>query len=217
METKIDCNICNELSGAGTDECGLDYQELIRLGDNIILSSSNFAIIPSVGPLSRTHAMLVPFKHVNSFAELPTIFLQEAAIFLNRMQEHVRKNLGQNLFFFESGAGKLTSQSGGCITHAHIHCIAESPDFFNRLSAEVSLSPTEDMDFSGADIMHGYIWFKTANKESYICNKPLLPSQFLRFIYAQCTNNPNIWNWRRHTNFAEVKEVISTYKGINWI
>lgn len=214
MTPKLDCNICKELAGTGADECGQDYQALIRNGDNRILSSSNFAVIPSVGPLSGTHAMLVPLSHINSFAELPPNSLHEAASLLDRMQEHISKKLGEKLFFFESGAGQLTSHSGGCITHAHIHCITESSDFFDRLSAEVSLSLTEKMNFTGADTKHGYIWFRDSDGDCYICNRPLLPSQFLRYMYAQCTNSPNIWNWRRHTNFTEVKEVVSAYKGI---
>jgi len=214
MTTKVNCNICKELAGTGADECGRDYQELICRGENIILSSSNFAIIPSIGPLSETHAMVVPFRHVNSFAELPPSALHETANLLGKMQEHIKKKLGKKLFFFESGAGQLTSHSGGCITHAHIHCITESLDFFDRLSVEVSLSPTKEMDFSGADTKHGYIWFRNSAGDSYICNKPLLPSQFLRYMYAQSTNSPSIWNWRRHANFTEVQEVLSAYKGI---
>lgn len=217
MQKMIDrtyCNICNELAGTGADECGGDYQGLIQRGENIILSSNSFAIVPSVGPLSRTHAMLVPFKHTNSFAELLSSELNEAVNLLNRMQEHSIKKLGVKLFFFESGAGQLTCHSGGCITHAHIHCIAESPDFFKRLSAEVSLLPVKRMDFSSADTRHGYIWFSDSDGNCYICNRPLLPSQYLRYIYAQCTNSPSIWNWRHHTNFTEVKEVVSAYKGI---
>lgn len=214
MTLMIDCNICKELSGIGADECGRDYQELIRRGENIILSSSNFAIIPSVGPLSGAHAMLVPLNHINSFAELPPSALHEAAGLLDRMQEHISKKLGKKLFFFESGAGQLASHSGGCITHAHIHCITEAVGFLERLSAEVSLSPTKEMDFSGADLKHGYIWFRSSAGECYVCNRPLLPSQFLRYVYAQCTNSPNIWNWRRHTNFTEVQEVVSAYEGI---
>jgi len=210
----IDCNICKELAGTGAEECGRDYQELIRRGENIIISSKNFAVIPSIGPLCSTHAMLVPYDHINSFAQLPLTALHEVASLLNRMQEFISKVQGRKLFFFESGAGLLTSHSGGCITHAHIHCITESSDFFNRLSAEVSLSPTNEMDFSGADTNHGYIWFRSSAGGCYICNRPQLPSQFLRYIYAQCTNSPNIWNWRRHTNFTEVQEVVSTYKGL---
>ncbi len=215
METKLNCNICNELAGFGAEECGTDYQSLIAEGKNIILSSPHFAVIPSVGPLNKTHAMLVPFRHANSFAELSKSELEEATNLLDRMQDHIRQTLQQELFFFESGAGQLTSHSGGCITHAHIHCVTESADFLTRLDSEVSLSSAKDMDFTNADTKHGYIWFRSSAGKCHIANKPLLPSQFLRYIYAQCTNSPRTWNWRRHTNFAAVREVVSIYKGIH--
>lgn len=215
MKIQNRCNICKELSGLSAEECGTEYQELVTSGENIIVSGERLAVIPSVGPLSDTHAMLVPFTHVNSFAELSTTDLEEASLLLEKLQQHIQKKIGQKLFFFESGAGELTDHSGGCISHAHIHCIQESSEFFNRLSREVLLTPVKHMDFSSADTKHGYIWFMSSAGETYICNNPLLPSQFLRYIYAQNTNSPSIWNWRRHTNFSSIKEVINIYHGIN--
>lgn len=215
MTSKVNCNICKELSGASAEECGSDYQKLVASGANTITSGKYFTVIPSVGPLSKTHVMLVPFAHVNSFAELPTNSLQEASTLLEKLQQHIQEKTGQKLFFFESGAGHLSDHSGGCITHAHIHCIMESPAFLDRLSQEVSPTPVGYMDFSSADTKHGYIWFMSSAKEAYICNKPLLPSQFLRYIYAQNTNSPSVWNWRRHTNFSAIQDVIDTYKGIS--
>lgn len=215
MTIPAKCNICKELAGEGAEECGGDYQKLVSSGENIILTGAEFAVVPSVGPLDSTHVMLVPFVHVNSFAELPKATLKEAAELLDSLQRHVYKKTGGKLFFFESGAGELTNQSGGCITHAHIHCIAESPGFFDRLQQEVLLVPAREMDFSGADTKSGYIWFMSSAKEAYICNRPLLPSQFLRYIYAQYTARPSTWNWRRNTNFLEIKKVIDFYKGIS--
>ncbi|WP_394787195.1 hypothetical protein [Rhodoferax sp.] len=215
MTSQIKCNICKEISGFGAEECGKDYQELVALGENLIILGKHFAVIPSVGPLSNTHVMLVPLTHVNSFAELSTAALEEASLLLEKLQLHVKQKIGRSLFFFESGAGELTDHSGGCITHAHIHCIAESIDFYDRLSREVLLKPVGRMDFSNADKKHGYIWFMSSTGEAYICNNPLLPSQFLRYIYAQSTKIPSIWNWRRHTNFPSIKEVLNIYHGIN--
>jgi diadenosine tetraphosphate (Ap4A) HIT family hydrolase len=209
------CNICKELSGSGAAECGEDYQKIIRAGENILLSSAGFTAIPSVGPLGRTHAMVVPNRHVYSFAELDFSEIREASLLLYRMQNHIQRKFGERLFFFESGAGRLTAHSGGCISHAHIHCITESPGFFDRLSSEVLLVPAKEMNFSEADKEHGYIWFRNSEEANFICNRPLLPPQFLRYIYAQCAGSPSIWNWRRHANFTKIQEVISAYKGID--
>lgn len=214
MTSHPNCNICKELAGLCAEECGRDYQELVVAKRNVIVSGKNLVVIPSVGPLNNSHVMLVPRIHANSFAELPQREQEEALIILNKLQQHVNKKTGLKLFFFESGAGELTDHSGGCISHAHIHCIAESPDFFNRLTQEVVLTPVLPGDYSGADKKQGYIWFMSSAGKAFVCNKPLLPSQFLRYVYAQGTKSPNIWNWRRHTNFPSIKEVINTYEGI---
>jgi diadenosine tetraphosphate (Ap4A) HIT family hydrolase len=214
MRVVDNCNICEEISGSGSNECGHEYQELIRSRQNILLSSPNFAVIPSVGPLHVTHAMIVPLRHVNSFAELSKGEIDEADELLQKLQNHITGRLGAGLLFFESGAGRLIDRSGGCIAHAHIHCVTDSPDFFERISVELPLVATKYMDFTGADTENGYIWFRSSAGNCYISNRPLLPSQFLRYVYAQCSGSPMKWNWRRHTNFTEIREVVALYNGI---
>lgn len=58
----------------------------------------------------------------------------------------------------------------------------------------------------------GYVWYSPDESSHFLCNKPLLPSQFLRYIYAETTSAPAQWNWRRHPNAKGVGRVIDNYR-----
>lgn len=208
------CNICLEISGKGASEFGSTYCELIGSGKNIILESENFLVIPSFGPLCDAHVMLIPKRHVNSFAQLSTTEVDEGFEILDVLRTHIQNTKHKSLVFFESGAGTMTSHSGGCITHAHIHCVINSEEFDKRFRSEIPLDLAEEKDYSTADIEAGYVWYRNKSGTSYICNNPMLPSQFLRYIYAQACGSSSAWNWRRDINIAGVLSVLNTYEGV---
>lgn len=208
------CGICLEISGKGNQEFGKIYCELINSGENVILESASFLVIPSFGPLNDSHVMLVPKRHVNSFAQLTDLEINEGFKVLGLLKSHISSKRGENLIFFESGAGISTSHSGGCIVHAHIHCVADSKVFDERLRSEIKLEPVKERDYSKACINTGYVWYRDAQENSYICNSPMLPSQFLRYIYAQSCGSSSAWNWRRDINTPGIISVLKTYKGI---
>ncbi|VXC36930.1 conserved hypothetical protein [Pseudomonas sp. 9AZ] len=209
------CNICLEVSGLETDKFDPTYSELIRTRKNIILESTNFLVIPSFGPLNHSHAMLIPKKHANSFAELSTAEIDEGFGVLDLLRSYIQEKTDKTLVFFESGAGTMTSHSGGCITHAHIHCVIYSEKFDNRIMTEIALEPLlQRKDYSTSDTKAGYVWYLNKNNISHICNNPMLPSQFLRYIYAQACDSSSAWNWRRNINITGVLSVLQTYKDL---
>ncbi|WP_336512910.1 hypothetical protein [Stutzerimonas stutzeri] len=208
------CNLCLELMGEARPEFGLEYSRLVRVGRNAILHSEYFILLPSFGPLNESHAMLVPRRHVNSFAQLADEELEEASLILKRLRRFTEGKAGKSLVFFESGAGALMSHSGGCITHAHIHVAFSCESFDSRLKHEVSLVPLFDKGYCNADTDLGYVWYEDASQGRYLCNNPMLPSQFLRYIYAESCGCDSAWNWRRDPNMQGVISVLEFYKGV---
>jgi diadenosine tetraphosphate (Ap4A) HIT family hydrolase len=203
--------LCLELDGRYIQADENPYSAAIKDGENIILQTDNFVVIPSLGPLNNTHAMLIPKQHVNSFASLPVTLQTQGMEILRKLSQHaLTKN--EELIFFESGAGLLMSHSGGCVTHAHIHCIKKNEHFERELKEEVTLTKTEGDDFSQANTDLGYIWYRNEKDEAYLCNNPLLPSQFLRYLYAKPQGNDTRWNWRKNVNIPVVMKVLSFYK-----
>lgn len=205
------CNVCRELNRQPLEGCDPRYQLLISSGKNIIFASEDFVVIPSLGPLNDSHVMIVPKKHVNNFSVLSVAELKQVHEIMKNLISYASENFGKRLVFFESGAGVSTSHSGGCIVHAHIHCVYESEDFESRLFDEVAFQISSNGWYEKADAGKGYVWYMSSEGKSYLCNDPQLPSQFLRYIYSVGIGDVRFWNWRRHNNYEGVLKVLENY------
>lgn len=203
------CNICIELDSnieAITDQT---YRSLVLNKQNILLETENYCVIPSYGPLHSSHVMIVTKAHKNNFASVDLFDNQELFTVIFKLKIFYFEKFGKELIMFESGAGSYIDHSGGCIVHAHIHCVVNEPSFETALSNELQLQKvSSNTDF---DITRGYVWFLNAEGCAFYCNRPLLPSQFLRFLYITSKNSKQRWNWRRDIDVEGIKKVISTY------
>lgn len=208
------CNICQEILGAAFSAHGPEYENIVREGNNVLAQTENLLVIPSIGPLNDSHVMIVPKTHCNSFGALPTACNDEKFALIKSLREHYFSHFNKELLFFESGAGTLINHSGGCIFHAHIHVVEAQELFHTRLLAEVKLIEISAGNPTSPDLNLGYIWYMNAEGHQYLCNNPMLPSQFLRYTYAQCAGHETMWNWRRHSNIAGVKKALETYRNL---
>jgi diadenosine tetraphosphate (Ap4A) HIT family hydrolase len=211
----LSCNLCRELEYKSTMPTDVDYTSLVESGASRIVETENFVVLPSVGPIDAFHVMAVPRVHVNSFAALPSSARKEARELLLRLRTFVEQAHARTLIFFESGAGTRSDHSGGCIVHAHIHAVSACPSFSHRLQREVALERQVVSDpFEHADTKFGYVWFMDESESEYVCNRPLLPSQFLRYLYSQSCGVESMWNWRRHPNTGVITEILRNYRGL---
>lgn len=207
----IKCNLCNELNVV-TEKIPHEYLDIVNSGGNIILSSRDLVVIPSFGPLNSTHAMIVPRKHVYNFSSLTKDYSDQINSLISQLKDGFYKKYNKSLVFFESGAGNITNHAGGCIVHAHLHCVVENKTFENNLFKKVELEAVDDTTIFNT--LHGYIWYQSSDGHEYVKNNPLLPSQFLRYLYMQSSNEPQPWNWRRNIDIHGIKSVIDTYSKI---
>lgn len=214
MENNSACNICNELASnleAITDET---YRTLVLNKQNILLETKNYCVIPSYGPLHSSHVMIVTKAHKNNFALVDLVENQELFTVISKLKNFYFEKFGKELIMFESGAGTHIDHSGGCIVHAHIHCVVNEPSFEPALANELKLQKvSSNEDF---DIKNGYVWFLNGEGNAFYCNRPLLPSQFLRFLYLTSKNSKQRWNWRRDIDVQGINKVISTYDTLKY-
>lgn len=202
------CGICNEINGISLIK---GYDEIVADKKNIIAETNDFLVVPSVGPLNNSHVMLIPKHHINSFAALDPDIRKKGIEILQKLNEFTTRQSSNSLIFFESGAGENIDHSGGCIFHAHIHCVYYSPEFENALNKEIDFKKTKNTNLT-FDTKNGYVWYMNSDYDEFLCNKPLLPSQFLRYLYANANSIHGNWNWRRDNNIPGLLEVINNYK-----
>lgn len=203
------CGICDEINGVSFIN---GYDEIVAVKKNIIAETNNYLVVPSVGPLNDSHVMLIPKHHVNSLAAIEIGLQQEARTILRKLNEFMIQKNNRSLIFFESGAGENIDHSGGCIFHAHIHCVYNTQEFECALKKEIDFTKVKSQHLN-FDTRHGYVWYMNDNYDEFICNNPLLPSQFLRYLYANSNSIHGNWNWRRDNNIIGVMKVIANYKG----
>ena len=201
------CGICDEVNGVSFID---GYDKIVDDKKNIIAETNDFLVVPSVGPLNNSHVMLIPKLHVNSFAALDTGVRQEAMAILRKLNEFMINKTSRSLIYFESGAGENIDHSGSCIYHAHIHCVYYKRKFEIALNKEINFKIINNQDLN-FDTRNGYVWYMNDNYDEFICNNPLLPSQFLRYLYSNSNSIYGSWNWRRDNNINGVIKVIDNY------
>jgi len=207
------CNVCQELKLGSMYGCDPRYQAVVDSRKNIIYESADFVVLPSLGPLNDSHVMIVPKAHINNFSMIPDSTLPQVRSIAQALSSYVERKHGKRLAFFESGAGARISHSGGCIVHAHIHCVYEHDEFEQRLFEEVDFQEGGVNWYSNADGNLGYVWFMNSRGKAFLSNNPQLPSQFLRYLYSMSAGDIRYWNWRRHNNYEGVVRVLESYEG----
>lgn len=205
------CNVCQELKFGSMHDCDPRYQTLVDSRQNIIYESADFVVLPSLGPLNDSHVMIVPKSHINNFSVIPESKLSQVRSIALALSSFVEWRHGKRLAFFESGAGTRSSHSGGCIVHAHIHCVYEHEEFEQRLFKELDFQEGGVNWYKNADGDLGYVWFMNSRREPFLSNNPQLPSQFLRYLYSMSAGDIRFWNWRRHNNYEGVLKVLECY------
>ncbi|HDZ7393716.1 TPA: HIT domain-containing protein, partial [Escherichia coli] len=139
------CGICDEINGISLIK---GYDEIVNDKKNIIAETNDFLIVPSIGPLNNSHVMLIPKRHINSFAALDRDTRSNGKEILRELNEFIIHQSGRSLIFFESGAGENIDRSGGCISHAHIHCVYYTQEFENALNKEINFKKIEGENLS---------------------------------------------------------------------
>ena len=90
--------------------------------EHILYESHNFYVLPGTGAFFDGYVMIVPKKHVMSFAELDSLEFEEFLQVLNDIRFILESVYYKKVFVFEcgsgaSGEGKHTTS----IVHAHMH------------------------------------------------------------------------------------------------
>lgn len=210
------CTVCSELAGKAEPYLGSSYKSLIESGRNILLNGENFVVLPSVGALNPSHALVVPREHLFSFSMLPQEQIIKDIPLIKIALRSVNHSKGVNVVFFEHGMGGSSDSSGACISHAHLHVIAdiETLELNLRNSIQFVNIPSFAVIKDLASKEEGYVVFENALGNVGLSNRPDLPSQFFRRMYALTARKPAVWNWRVDRQSLYTKQVVEHYVGL---
>ncbi len=184
--------------------------------DFVIWENENFVVVPAKGSFVTGYLIIITKKHLLSMANLPDNLLLE----LSQIKSHIRKILSR-LFtrpvFFEHGDVCATEKAGGCIKHAHMHCLPLELDVFPRLMKSYKHSKIksfEEIRKNGLE-NKSYIYFENQFQDKYILSqgKVAMPSQYLRRVIAEELDMPDEWDWNVAPFESNVRETLKIVNG----
>ena len=138
---EINCTFCTEFLDVDKSEFRSIFPKDI-LNTRFIRSSKNFICLAALGAVRPGYILLLPKKHLFSFAFLHPFITQEAQELKTSITIDVRTYFSEPIIF-EHGVINAESHGGGCIDHAHLHFFPSDSDLLPQLMSEFSCRPIE--------------------------------------------------------------------------
>ena len=169
--------------------------------EHILYESNHFVVIPGLGAFFDGYVMIIPKRHVMSFAELDKEEYEEFAQVLSDMKFILESVYNKKIFVFECGSGR---NGGGkhetSIVHAHMHLAPTDMPVLEEVQKSglypAQIEPHELVEKYGEYPYMLYIdqednWFITDDQETYF------PRQHPRQVLADYMGlAKGEYNWR---------------------
>lgn len=180
--------------------------------EHIVYQTNNFYVVPGTGAFFEGYLMIVPKRHVMSFANLPKEELEEFYTVLNDIRTILEGIYHKKVFAFECGSGRTgAGKHETSIVHAHFHLAPTKMPVLKEVQKS-GLNPAliqkEDLEKYGENPYMLYVdqednWFISCNPQEYY------PRQHPRQVLAEYMGCYELYNWRVHP-FRERMDVIAT-------
>lgn len=180
--------------------------------EHILYESDNFYVVPGLGAFFDGYVMIVPKRHVMSYAELNEKEYEEFLRVLNDMKFILESVYGKKIFVFECGSGRGgAGKHETSIVHAHFHLApTDMPvlDNIHKSGLHPALISPRDLSNYGE---YPYMLYIDQEENWYISSDPdtYFPRQHPRQILADYMKlEKGEYNWRTNP-LREKMEVIA--------
>jgi len=212
MISSSECAICDEI--AESKSAGLYHYYAQEDGHDmqsrIIYEDDRFIIMPSLGPVSKCHLLLIPKKHIYSYACLEAECLRQAEIMLKNISDAVRQRYGSSMIF-EHGVLNSSMKGSASCDHAHMHivsCQKSLLPFFQEDGLEIRainrLSDMVEQKRRGQP----YFYYQENSGAAYLMDDILKQSQYIRFLVARLNNKQKNSDWKESPDILSVNRSI---------
>jgi len=203
------CGFCNEYA---TGLISDNMLELFKapLFNRVIVENTNSFLVPSLGPLTRNHLLLVCKGHIPSLRDA-TPNLQKELIGQARNYKNVlEREFNIPFSIFENGES-LAKPLGTCVSHIHIHIVETPPlDVKREISNLLDIDKGSyyfETEISAISSHHDYVYWENSLARNWFLSSREIPSQILRKIINKSTSNLDSWNWRDAPKLQQVKQM----------
>ena len=179
--------------------------------EHILYESENFFVVPGLGAFFDGYVMIVPKRHVMSFAELEEDEFEEFLQVLDDMKFILESIYKKKIFVFECGSGK---NGGGkhatSIVHAHIHLSpTDMPVLKSVRESGINPGLIEPRDLQDYAV-YPYMLYIDQQDNWYIASDPsdYYPRQHPRQVLADYMKLPKgQYNWRVYKHEDKMDEI----------
>lgn len=219
MKWNIDeeCTICAELHDKDFNNRSIkQICEVCEVQTRILYEDKNFVIIPSLGPISDCHILLVPKQHVNSYALLSDELLDLAERLIIKILKIIKRKYGSCIIFEHGVLDENMLGSASC-NHAHIHIVSCNKSLLPLLEREsLEIRKLEKLSelVNQTDRNEAYFYYSEDGEKSFIMDDTIHKSQYMRMITAEILKIPERGNWKQNLGIENVQKMLWDMKEI---
>lgn len=183
-----DCEICEEIESS-------ELSVVDGMPTRIIHHEHGFVIAPTVGCLVEGYVLVMPERHVISFASLSDIELRNAVELLVKVRNLLMPSYGA-MALFEHGMGPQDN-AGGCVSHAHWHVFPSDISLDSKIRLSLPFDGPLETDELRCLAESPYLLFMPSDSNEFLFYKdPIgIKSQHVRRIIAAHSGIEESYDW----------------------
>jgi ATP adenylyltransferase len=200
MLNVAECCLCSQIAGQPSNDLIarlLPDQPYVR---RVMLDTSLFAVVPSLGPLIGGHSLVCPKSHIRSFANLDTKGYEEFRNLKRVLKSALKHAYGADVHLFEHGAATGGNRILCSVDHAHMHFVPlpertplEAVEQIEWMQFDGSIETLRDLAGS-----REYIFYESPDGDGrlLLSDGSEFESQYMRRLMAKALSRGDRWNWR---------------------
>jgi diadenosine tetraphosphate (Ap4A) HIT family hydrolase len=195
------CELCNAVEDA--------HSSNPHIYNTILTQTSNFVILPTIGPLVKGHCIIVSKQHFDSISLMNTESIDE----LGQIFESLSYMGNEKVLFTEHGSS-YDQKGGACIIHAHVHILPGLGAHFNLLDEvlpirQKGVSIRDLQSLSSVD--YPYILNICSTGEFRLYEAYNVHSQMMRKAICNKVGN-GIGDWKTDPKITLIQETIESWR-----
>lgn len=186
--------------------------------DEVLLSTTNFVVVPTVGALVEGWLMIVTKQSYLSMGAIPPSLRGEFSDLKQFVAESVDELYG-SVALFEHGPSARSQRVGCGVDHAHLHVlpaplplVADCKGVSN-IDFEWRSVDEENAPHTFCDSETPYLYVEQPLGRAFITDATLAPSQLFRRVVAHQIGTPSLFNWRDHAMENNVMKTVTRFSG----
>lgn len=211
-----ECCICSEFFSENNS--ALSY--LYKLGLNreiksrVLYENQRFIIIPSLGPVADCHLLVLPKKHVSSYAALDTESLYYAEKLIRQTSCLVKRKFGSSMVFEHGTLDSEIHSSASCF-HAHMHIVSCPYSIVPLLrNDELKLRKINSLCSLKDQYVRNrpYFFYQEYPNYAFVMDDTIQRSQYLRILVATVLKRAETGDWKKNPGIANVNKLYMKMK-----